>query len=473
MNRYRLVMTMAALFLLVTGCAVHRPHTGVVPEGPPVYSRQTAPETAEAFAGRWWEVFGDEQLNALMAEVFAHNLDLAQSFARLRQAEAVIRSTAAAHHPILNLGGQAGRSRIPVGLEEGTANSYRLSLAAGYEIDLWKKFGSRTAAARMDAEATREDIQTLYLSLSAQTAELYFLAVEQRAQIDLTDRTIASFADILNRVENRYREGVVPALDVYQARQNLAAALARRPAFEANLATAEHTLNLLAGRYPGVPRDVQPVRLPPVSAVFPTGLPAQLLTRRPDVQTAFLRVQASDARIAAAIADRFPNINLLGNYGLLRSDMGFATVTGSFWDILISVSQPLWDGGRRRAEVERARAVFEEILARYHQTVLTAFREVEDALVGNRTTEDTILRLEEREEATAAMLRLSLENYLQGLSDYLPVLTAQGLHFEAESQLLAARRQLFSERIGLARALGGDWMKEELVQRLTSEGTAQ
>ena len=139
-----------------------------------------------------------------------------------------------------------------------TADTYSLSLPASFELDLWRKLASRTEAARLEQVASREELKALYLSLSAQVADLYFLALEQQSQLELTDRNIAAFADTLERVERRYREGLVPPLDVYQSRQNLAAARSRRPQFENALVTAEHALAMLLGRYPGRGRDQRP-----------------------------------------------------------------------------------------------------------------------------------------------------------------------------------------------------------------------
>jgi NodT family efflux transporter outer membrane factor (OMF) lipoprotein len=451
------------LVLLLGGCAVQRPALAPPPL-PDAFTRADHAGSIPPSVQRWWEIFVDAELEALMDEALDANLDLAQAHARVEQAEAIIRSTAAARHPTLNLTGQAGRGSQPGRSGDSDTETYRLSVAAGFELDLWGKLRQRAAAARLEAAASEEDLELLYLSLSAQLADLYFLTAEQQAQLDLTDRTIATFADTLSRVERRYREGLVPSVDVYQARQNLAAALARRPQFEANLATSEHALSVLLGRYPA-PLETPPPNLPAMPAAFPAGLPSQLLAGRPDVQAAWLRLEAVDARLAAAIAERFPSINLLGSYGLLRSDVGLGVISGAFFEVLASLAQPLYDGGRRRAEVERSRAVLQEQLARYQQTVLRAFQEVEDALVRNQTGEARITHLQERRDAAAASLRLSLDRYLQGLSDYLPVLTAQSLHFDAESQLLAARRQLFSDRISLARALGGGWMEEETEQR--------
>jgi NodT family efflux transporter outer membrane factor (OMF) lipoprotein len=453
----------AALLSILTGCSLHQPQQATLPVAiPPAY---VEPGDASPAIERWWESFADPQLNALIDEAFAANLDLDQAFARLQQTEAQLQSTAAAQRPFLTLLGESKEEKTPSFFDDIQGSSHRFSAAAGYEVDLWRKLASRTRGARLDLAASRREVETLYLTLAARVADLYFLAVEQRAQLALTDRNIAAFADTLERVERRYREGLVPALDVYQSRQNLAGARSRRPQFENSLAATEHALAVLLGRYPGGAAAGGLAALPAIAEQFATGLPSQLLARRPDVEAALLRLQASDARIAAAIADRFPSVNLLANYGYMRTAFSTGDIVGTFWNVAVDLAQPILDGGRRAAEVERNRAVFRENLARYQQAVLTAFQEVEDALVANRTTEERISFLAQREEASEAALRLALDGYLQGLSDYLPVLTAQGLQFDAESQLLAARRQLFADRITLARALGGEWMDEEMEQR--------
>lgn len=456
------------LVFSLAGCALHRPEPATLPAPMPrQYVEQTHDEGTASVPvvdfAYWWERFGDERLNVLMQEAFDANLDLRRAYARLDQAEALVRSTNAARKPVIDLNGAGGRRRTSGFPGAITEDTWSLSVPASFEIDLWGRLASRTEAVRKEEAAFTEEIKALYLSLSARVADLYFLALEQQAQLALTDSNIAAFTDTLQRVERRYREGLVPALDVYQSRQNLASARSRRPQFENALATAEHALAVLLGRYPGRGFVKDGVELPRKLPDFPAGLPSRLLAKRPDIQAGLLRLQASDARIAAAIADRFPALRLTGTYGGQSAQLSDLLSSGNiFWNLLLNIAQPIFDGGRRAAEVERNRAVFRENLAVYHQSVLTAFREVEDALAAGRTGEERIARLGEREEASGAALRLSLDRYLQGLSDYLPVLTAQGLHFEAQSQLLAARRQLIADRITLARALGGEWMEEEL-----------
>ncbi|WP_429885466.1 efflux transporter outer membrane subunit [Geoalkalibacter halelectricus] len=463
-----------SLLILLSGCAGRpAPVADPVPAPPAEFRQLQGQASQPAATTPWWESFDDPALAELMAVAFADNLDLAQAVARLEQSEALLRTARAGLLPRLDLQGQLRREKTPGLFGEHTGTSYNLSLAAAYELDLWQKIANQERAAGLDRDATAAETQTLLLSLSARLADLYYLAAEQRSQLQLTDANIAAFADTLARVESRYRQGLVPALDVYQARQNLDAARARRPQFERGLALAEHALAVLLGNYPGDLPAASLIELPETPAAFPAGLPSELLARRPDVGAALLRVAAADARLAAAVAERFPSFNLLAGYGYSRTAFVTGDLSGTFWNLIFNAAQPLFDAGRRKAEVARHEALVRERLAAYHGQVLAAFQEVEDALAANRTSEEQIVRLAAQRRTTEAALRLALDGYLAGLSDYLPVLAAQSAQLDSDSRLLEARRRLISDRISLARALGGAWMADTLDQRLAADAGRQ
>jgi len=456
----------AGLFI---GCTVHRAQRVEPPVEPPAAFEAVTGQTAERYTeGRWWESFGDTRLNTVIDSVLAANNSIIQAVARFEQLDAARRTSRAPRLPSVNLEGRASRGKQANVYGNIITETASLSAAAAWELDLWRKLASAHAAGRLEAEAGRRDLEQMYLTVSANAADLYYLIAEQREQLALTESTISSFEQLTGLVRRRYEMGLVGPLDVYQARQNLAAAQARRPQVVADLAAAEHSLSILLGRYPGGMDDAVVAELPVVPEAFPAGLPSELLARRPDIEAALLRVMAADARVGQALAERFPSISLTGSYGRSRSDFGRDVISANFWNLAGNLLLPLFDAGRRRAEADRMRASFREKLAGYNDIVLRAFGEVEDALVRNRTTEERIGRLEERVESTSAALRLAVTNYSQGLSDYLPVLTGQNADFEARSQLVAARRQLISHRITLARTLGGNWMAAEADNRLSA-----
>jgi len=463
-----------SMILLLVGCSLHKPTQATLPvDLPPEYLENRAVAETGLSVDQWWLTFNDQHLNKLMAELFDQNLELTQAIARLEQVEASFRITSSAQSPVLSAGGNLSRSHQPGLLDDFTGNSQELSLAAGYELDLWGKLASQSRAAGLELVASRQDVQTLYLGLSARLADFYFLAVEQRAQLALTDQSIASFADTVARVENRYNLGLVPAVDMYQARQNLTGAQAARALFEAQLAEVEHAMAVLIGRYPERSPGGSLAQLPTPPTLFAAGIPADLISQRPDLQAALQRVEAADARVAAAIADRFPSISFSGSYGSLRQDVTAGLIKGEFWSLLGNLVLPVVDGGRRRAEVDRKEAALREAVAAYQQKVLLAFQEVEDALVNNFTTAQRIESLSETAQATGATLRLSTDRYLAGLVDYLPVLTAQRTDFDVSSRLLGAQRQLLADRISLARSLGGYWMQDTMDARLQVEKDKQ
>ncbi|PLX81515.1 MAG: hypothetical protein C0616_04230 [Desulfuromonas sp.] len=463
MNILRLGLMLAAA-LFWSGCSLHQPVEPPEMNLPDAYlSGQGA--SAEGLAVPWWERFGDMRLNALMEEMLQGNLRLEQGVARLEQARALARSAGSARYPSLNAGGELARSRTPSQFGVVIGSRSQFSLAAAFELDLWGRLRQRQRAAELQAEASRHDLQTLYLGLTAELAELYYLAIEQRALLALTDRTIASLTDTVQRVDARYRLGVAPAIDLYQAEQNLAAAEAIRPQYENALASAENGLALLLGRYPDRSTAGDEASLPHLDRPWPSGVPADLLQQRPDVAASFARLWSADADVAVALAERLPNVSLVGSLGRSRQDYSSGLIEGNFWNLAGNLALPLIDGGRRRAEVDRTRSVVAERMAAYRQTVLQAAREVEDALTASRVGEERIARLEKSSSVAAATLRVSLQNYLHGVADYLPVLTAQRNDFQARSALLNAKRQQLSNFISLSRALAGDWLQDHLEKR--------
>ncbi len=452
----------------VSGCSLHKSNiTEPLIELPGTYSGEENKPAPQI--GRWWERFDDETLDSLMQEAFGHNLDIAQAYERLEQSHALVRITDSSRGPVLNIEGAGGRARQSTAAGAITQDTYRLSAAASFELDLWGKLKAKSEATRFDALASQYDLKALYISISAQLADLYYRAVEQRAQLALTDQTIASFQDTLDRVERRYREGLVPAIDLYQSRQNLASAKAQRPVFAQNLATTVNALSVLTGQFPDREAGGSVQELPNAPK-FPAGIPSELLTNRPDIESAYLRLRGSDERIGAAIADRFPSFNLVGTYGGASDKV--RTILDSpniFWNILLQAAQPVIDSGRRKAEVDRTESVFRENLAVYHKTVLNAFKDIEDSLAKGKASEERIVMLKQTVAASDSALRLALARYMQGLTDYLPVLTEQLRNVTAKSNLLASRRQFITDRIQLARALGGHWADGMIHENLTSE----
>ena len=457
-------ITIILFLLLVSGCSlVHKHETDTLQPALPAEFPYRQNNISEHTLDRWWENFANEDLNSFMAQAFSGNFDIKLAVARMKQTQSLYQQSRAGSLPWLNLEAGGGRNRQPGLVGAITDSTYQASLIAGYEIDIWGKIRSQQRAAYLRSEASEAEIRSLFLSLSAQVAETWFRISELQEQLTLTDAIIMARKDSLHHVERRYKAGLTTSLDVYQARQSLNAARTKRPQNTFDLKTAEHALAVLAGSWPGQFPSDPSWALPDIEASFPVGLPSGILKKRPDVEVAFLQLQAADSDVAAAVANRFPSFSLTGAYGGSSNELHtLLNNSNIFWNALLSLSQSLFDGGRKKQAAKQAHYVFEERLAAYHKAILIAFRDVADALAAEEDAGKN-LELQKNLYASASdTLRVSEEQYQQGLVDYLTVLTAQAAHSDSQRNLVSARRKQVAARISLARAVGGSWMDEEV-----------
>ena len=304
-------------------------------------------------------------------------------------------------------------------------------------------------------------------------AEQYYLAVERSLQLKVAALMIDVASERLSLSEQRYVEGLVPGSVLYTAREGLATAKSRRPSIEADLAGAGHTVSILVGSVPkaevqGLNKYSNHLPDPPLVPVL---LPSQLVARRPDLGAALLRVEASDFRVAAAIADRFPSFSLRGEYGGASSNLSSLLDSPNIlWSLFLQATAPVIDSGRRRAEVKRTEALFNESLLQYRLSLLKALKEVEDAISRNRAAVVGIPLAVARREAAQGALDVALERYRNGVGDYMDVLTERQRLYEAQSVELGAERNLISARITLVRSLGGDFMERVISERGRADG---
>jgi NodT family efflux transporter outer membrane factor (OMF) lipoprotein len=451
---------LAALLLMglwfLAGCTVHKVEpVGIPPETPPAFSR-----TGEAVQPRWWKAFDDSDLTRLVERALRENPGLLQAWARLDQSRALADQAAAGFWPDVTAEGQAGRSRSNVETGNGTtavrSNRFSLTGAASYEVDLWGRIASGARAAGLDAEAARSDAETAAMTLAAEVADVWFQAVEQQARLDLARDQLETNRTLLELIQTRFGYGLSSALDVYQQKQLVSASQAEIPPIRSNLQVLRHRLAVLLGRPPGESVVDVGNRLPEPPPLPDIGVPADLVRRRPDIRAAGFRLAAADHRVARAVADRFPAFRLSAGGGYRAGQLADLFST-SVWDLLGGVSAPLLDGGQRRAEVRRVKAVVRERTADYLETALAAFREVEDALVRESFQREFMDRLEEQIANARQELEQARLQYENGIRDYLNVLIALRNVQSLERQWVGARRLLLTRRIELYRALGGAW----------------
>lgn len=448
-----LVVGLPLALAVLVGCAPRRPEISLPLEPPDAFS-ETGNHPAP---NRWWTAFDDPELNQAVDQALQANFDLETAWQRLREARAIATREAASLYPDLNgqLGGEIN------GSDEGeNGEAFRLGLVSEYEVDLWGRISSSVEAARLRAEGSRADFQTAALTLSAEVARSWFQLTVARQQLDLLQEQVATNADLLTLLTHRFGSGQIRRADILRQRQLLESTREELLAAESRVAVGEHQLAVLLGQPPRQAGALATGVLPSLPPLPATGLPAELVQRRPDVERDFLQLQAADKDLAVAISNRYPRLSLTASLSIedenaadLFDDWGHA--------LAANVVAPLFDAGERRAEVERSEAVKQQLLFTYGQTILTAFQEVEDALVQEAKQLEQIERIEEQialAEETYQQLQLE---YLNGVSDYLDVLTSLTDAQQLRRDLLSANLALLEFRIALYRALAGGFETEK------------
>jgi len=418
----------------------------------------------------WWVSFEDTLLNGFMDTAFASSYDIAQAIARLDQSRAKFSASRSTWFPSLsgNIGYQnsditgSNDSKIPNQSNE----SYSVNLTAVYELDFWGKISATRQAAYSDLIASKSDYYSFKLIFSAQVARIYFRIIELQQQVTLIENTMVSLTDYLNLVTSRYAAGIVSSLEVYQAESNLARARATKQTVESTYLTSKNSFYNLLGKYP---KSVFPFESILLSESLPTvraEIPSDLLTRRPDIRSAFNRMESADKRWAAVVADRLPSIMLTSQYGAMNSSLSQTLRPDDLiWSAIGNIAMPIFEGGRRKASADQSAAMYRELAARYQAVVLNSFREVENALIIIEKQGQYLEELKLQVAATKNSLRAATDRYLRGLSQYLVLVTAQTAYYNAETDLINARRGLMDAYISLFISLGGNWTDEDLDEK--------
>ncbi|KQX25723.1 MULTISPECIES: efflux transporter outer membrane subunit [unclassified Sphingomonas] len=454
----------ALALVLLAGCSMapaYRPPQTVVPQGFKEVEGWTAARPMDAAArGEWWKAFDDPVLDDLIARAAQASPTLEAALARYGQARAAARIEAADLFPRIDAAADAGRQRLSGNRFNGTGvaptyDQYTVGATLDYELDLWGRIRNSARAARADAEASGDDLASARLSLQTAVADAYARLRGLDAEAELLRQTVDAFGRAYELTAKRHDGGIVSGIDVNRARTVLDNARAQISAIANQRAATEHEIAALVG---AVASDFAiPVRSQPLlSPTVPAGAPSELLQRRPDVAAAERRMFAANARIGVARAAFFPTLTLGlgGGYQTTHGDL-FAT-PNSFWGLgPASAVLALFDGGRRKAQVRMSRAEYDALAADYRGTVLTAFREVEDALAADHHLADQIARQRSAAAAAGRTSQLALTRYRDGAADYLEVVTAQTDALDAQRALLSAETQRMRASVALVRALGG------------------
>ena len=446
--------------LLLTGCMLGPDFVAPTVESPAEY-RFDVDKAAVDVNLKWWELFDDPVLYELVTTALENNRDVKIAVARIEEARASLGFTKADQYPRIDIEGDARTGNfLGGGRSDTTDTSAYIAPTLSWEIDFWGKFRRSTESAQADLLASEYALRTIQLSLISEVASTYYLLLDFRRRLQISIRTLESRMYSLDIIEQRFKEGIIPELDVNQSQIQKEIAQASIPLFERQIAQTENALNILLGRLPGAIQGEESLGDQLVAPEIPAGLPSSLLERRPDVAQTLYQLQAQTARIGVAEALRLPAISLTGLLGVASAELSNRTSEGVVWNAGASLAGPLFNFGKnqRRVEIEEART--RQALFFYENTVLTAFREVEDALVAVETLKRQVEAVDRQAKAARNANELSKDRYDQGITSYLEVLETERQLFSAELDLSELRQQRLSAYVGLYKALGGGWISK-------------
>ena len=463
--------------LLLTGCMVGPKYTKPDAPSAPAFKETSEPRAGDGWKvaqpsdgvlrKKWWETYDDVKLNELEDQVEPSNQTVKIAEANFRQARTAIRFNRSAEAPtigtspsIASIRASANQPYFPTNLANNGTGEFTLPFDLSYEVDLWGRIRRSVTAAREGAQASAADLATVLLSIHAEVAVDYFEVRSADAQEKLLNDTVSAYQEALELTQNRFRGGAAPKSDVAQAQTQLDAARVLATDIEVQRAQYEHALAILIGKPPAafslspVPLNIQPPQLPSV----PVALPAQLLERRPDIAAAERRMAASNEQIGIAQAAYYPTLNLAAAAGLEGSSLlNWFNWPSRFWAVGPSLSETLFDGGRRRATTESARAGYDASVANYRQTVLTSFQQVEDNLVALRELSTESVQQHETTASAEESLRLFQNRYAGGVDTYLQVVTSQTTALANERNDIDLMRRRLEANVLLIKAIGGGW----------------
>lgn len=448
--------------LALSGCAVGPNYTRPTVQTPSAYKESVDPAVDSQISAQWWQSFNDAALNDLVQRATRANQTIVAAEAAVSSARALVREDRAAYYPIVTASAahtsveshDNGGSLQSVGQMRG----YSVVGEASWEPDLWGSVRRTVENSRALAGASEADLAGARLTVQADVATNYFhlrsLDIQQRIVAD----TVAAYERAYTITQNRYAAGTVSRSDVFQAQTQLANAKANLESLQQQRAQTEHALAVLVGE-PAAQFSVQAVTdaLPPIPDIG-VGLPSALLQRRPDIAGAERRVAAANAAIGVQTAAYFPTVTLDGSYRYAATAVSalFNPAAGA-GALAASVAGTVLDGGARHARVDQARADWQQAQAQYRQTVLAAFQDVEDQIVGVRSLTRQTDQLRESSQAADAAERIAMNQYRAGQISYTDVVVVQTTAFNARSALITAEDSRIAALISLVRALGGGW----------------
>ena len=466
------------LALLLAGCAMGPNYKRPEVKTPAEFRGPAASLDQKSLADlEWWEVYRDPVLENLIRTALQQNYDVRIALARVEEFRAVAGIAGFGSIPQVSAGAGATRSRVstvgPTPLPASVApvrTNYNAGVDLSYEIDLWRRIASLQAASRADLIASEFARDTTRVTIISSVAAAYFNLRALDQLLFVTERTVGTREKFVELTRAQYNRGVVSGLDINRAEASLATARAAVPDLKSQIAQAENQLQVLLGENPApiareVSTDAPYFAVPPE---VPTGLPASLLERRPDLRQAETTLVGANARLKAVKASLFPTISLTGSYGGQSAALSdLFTGPARIWSFGLNLLQPIIDVNRNIYQVKAYTAREEQVMLQYQQTVAQAFREVSDALAARKGFADALLAQDEQVAALRAVREQVLKRYNIGFSSYFEVIDADSALFLAELARVQVYRNTLTSLVQLYKALGGGW------QVAAADGTAR
>jgi NodT family efflux transporter outer membrane factor (OMF) lipoprotein len=406
---------------------------------------------------KWWKEFHSDELNDFMEIAINDNFNILEAWARVEQAKAQAKKAGFLLYPQVNA--NVGASKTITKQENRntvTLDSLNLGLSVSYELDLWGKIKANRESTVYLFKATREDVNAAVMSITSQIAELWVDIISINKKIKTLTEQLQINKEILKLLELRLANSMSNFLDVYQQKQAIAAIESALIPLKSKKILYEHQLALLMGKSTNYKLSIKRENFPEISGIPKTGIPADLLAMRPDIRAAGLRLKAANQDIIAAKADRLPSISITASH-TYSSDAASKIFDNWIENLAANLVTPLFDAGKRKAEVERAKAVLDERLSVYKRKVITAIKEVEDALVKEKFNRESLLSKKKQLEISKKTFEEASNRYLNGLIDYLPVLREQLNIAVYKENIIQVNADILKSRIQLYKSLGGSW----------------
>ncbi|WP_179353202.1 TolC family protein [Winogradskyella vidalii] len=456
MIKNKLPYYIGGLFLLLMACSPRLSNTEL-----PIDDLEVFSNTGESvIEDQWWLVFEDEQLNTLIDSAMQRNFNLAATWQQFVAANAVVSRETSNKWPQIDASAQTAEN-FPINDFRGGENT-QLGISASYELDLWGRIKTAVQAEKFRAEASLYDYRTAALSLSAEIATTWYQLVAAKKQLKITQNQIETNQDIIKLMRSRFVGGQIRGVDILRQAQLLKSTEEQQIIFHTNVRLLENQLAVLLGHQPQKSMLLTETELPDISTLPQTGMPLELVRRRPDIQQSYALLLAADRDMASAVRNKYPRISIQ-TQGQLRSN-NFANLFDNWaYSIAGNLLAPLFYGGQLNAEVNRTEALKQQRLYEYGQATLDAFKDVEDGLSQNLMQKQRLENISRQLElATKSNKQLRVE-FLNGFSPYLDVLIGLDQEQQLQRDYVSAQLEQIQVRIGLYRALAGGFETDRTI----------